>query len=85
MTDLQTQNLIGRNLGVIFEAIVAALAVEQEEAAVEVLRRAAWATSRPEDARILSIIGRMSDEESEALRRKVTNAGPDLRVIQGGP
>jgi hypothetical protein len=84
MTDLQTENLVGRIAGVIFEAIAASLACEQEELAVDILRRAAWATGRPEDARILGIVSRMDDEELEKLRRKVIGAGPDLKVIDGG-
>jgi hypothetical protein len=84
MTDLAIENLVGRIAGVIFEAIAASLASEQEELAVDVLRRAAWNTHRPEDARILGIVSRMSDEELKALRRKVIGVGPDLKVIQGG-
>ena len=84
MTDLAIENLVGRIAGVIFEAIAASLASEQEELAVDVLRRAAWNTHRSEDARILGIVGRMSDEELEALRRKVSSARPNLKVIQGG-
>jgi hypothetical protein len=84
MTDLAIENLVGRIAGVVFEAIAASLASEQEELAVDVLRRAAWNTNRPEDARILGIVGRMDDEELEGLRRKVIGARPDLKVIEGG-
>jgi hypothetical protein len=52
--------------------------------AVNILRRTAWNTNRPEDARVLGIISRMDDEELERLRRKAIGAGPDLRVIEGG-